>query len=209
MGILASDIQWVQQYEPPPADMLELGNQHLFVFTPPWPGFPERFVNHKGTPAKPYFEYAGYRHVSVDLCGEDGALVHDLCAPFDLGERFDVVTDFGTSEHVAKLHACLGNMHRHCRPGGWLLFANPEPGSWPDHGYWYRTADFYHALTKAQPGLELVEARRTASMGNTVSGWLTYAAIRKQADAPWLDEAAFEKLPVVWKTYKPDCNWRS
>lgn len=188
--------------------MLELGNQHLFLSEPPRPDFPAEFVSMKGVPAKPYWERAGYRHISVDLGGQDGALVLNLCQPFDLGQQFNVVTDFGTSEHVADLYACLENMWRHCRVGGWMLLANPAPGSWPDHGYWYRTNNFYFSLVRAQPGLDALDVRQVPALGNTVNGWLTYAALRKREDAPWLSREQYAAVPVTWVEYKPDCNWR-
>src|ERR1041384_5416258 len=63
--------------------MLELGNK----------------VTGAGLVYKSVFEAMGIRHVSVDWNGKDGALPLDLRQPLNLG-RFDMVTNFGTSEHV-------------------------------------------------------------------------------------------------------------
>ena len=49
---------------------------------------------------KKLFESLGFRHVSVDMNGKDGALPKDLRQPLKLG-TFDMVTNFGTTEHVA------------------------------------------------------------------------------------------------------------
>jgi SAM-dependent methyltransferase len=182
--------------------MLELGNQYLYVGHKPFPQYPDKFVNstmRHGVVAKLYWEQAGYRHVSLDVNGQDGALAYDLCLPFNLGEQFDVITDFGTSEHVSDLYACLENVWRHCKPGGLLMHANPKPGNWPGHGNWYRDEDFYRALVQVQPGTELVEVRAAPSLGNTTEGWLTYAVVRKNAAVPWMDRAAFAGLPVSSK----------
>ena len=76
--------------------ILELGNQTQYF----GPGY--------GRAAKLWFQENKYEHVSIDLNGQDGALVFDLCTPLSpemlaLGQ-FDAVTDFGTSEHVANLY---------------------------------------------------------------------------------------------------------
>lgn len=81
--------------------MLELGNQYLVTPVKPYEDFPEEcLMGPEPVIAKNYFQKIGYN--------QDGALVYDLSELFWLGRQFDLVTDFGTSEHV------------HCRPGGLL-----------------------------------------------------------------------------------------
>jgi hypothetical protein len=45
---------------------------------------------------KPWFESLGFRHVSVDINGLNGALPLDLREPLNLG-TFDMVCNIGTS----------------------------------------------------------------------------------------------------------------
>lgn len=197
MGIFNENLIGLRQHAPPPRSMLELGNQYLCTGSKPYPDFPEHLIGmdpNRPVVAKPYFESLGYDHVSIDLNGMDGALIHDLSKPFDLGRQFDVVTDFGTSEHVSCLWACLENMHRHAKIGGLLFYANPTPGSWPGHGAWYRSADFYRAFAPAV-GYDLVELFVMAAAGNTHNGWLTCATVRKTRPE-FMDTFDFYRLPI-------------
>jgi hypothetical protein len=104
--------------------MLELGNKR----------------NRAGS-YKDYFRQLGFDHVSIDLNGNDGALPLNLEEPLGLGRRFDVVTNFGTSEHVAKQEPCWRNIVEHC--GNILVSTTPFPGDWSWHGRWYPRPDFY------------------------------------------------------------------
>ena len=103
--------------------MLELGNKKT-----------------RGKVWKPYFEALGIRHVSVDLNGRDGALKKDLQLPLDLG-TFDMVTNFGTTEHVADQEPVWRNIHNACERV--LVCATPRPGHWKEHGRFYPTVQFY------------------------------------------------------------------
>jgi len=87
----------------------------------------------------------GIAHTSVDWNGLDGALKLDLRKPLNLG-RFDMVTNFGTSEHVSEQEPCWRNMHEAVRVGGWLLGLTPYPGDWSWHGEWYPTREFYESF---------------------------------------------------------------
>lgn len=200
MGVLVDNLIALRRYAPPPCRMLEFGNQYLCAGAKPYADFPSHLLGmdpNRPVVAKPYFESLGYAHVSVDLNGKDGALVRDLSAPFDLGCLFDVVTDFGTSEHVKCLWACLENAHRHAKHDGLIFCANPEPGSWPDHGYWYRGEDFNRAFASTV-GYELISSTRVACTGNTIDGWLTCAIFRKKSDK-FVDKNEFYKLPLSQK----------
>lgn len=110
--------------------MLELGNKR-------WG---------KRTPYKPYFEGLGIRHVSVDLNGCDGALRLDLRKPLGLG-RFDMVTNFGTTEHVSEQEPVWRNIVE--AAGHLIVSTTPKPGTYPGHGLLYPHKAFYIALAVA------------------------------------------------------------
>jgi SAM-dependent methyltransferase len=97
--------------------------------------------NAKGT-YKQYFESLGIRHVSIDSNGLDGAVPLDLRAPIDIGD-FDIVTNFGTTEHVTEQEQCWKNVHNLVRTGGILVSMTPLPGHWLRHGLWYPTTTWY------------------------------------------------------------------
>lgn len=135
--------------------MLELGNQQMYCH----PDIPE------ASAAKLYFQSQGVDHTSIDLNGLLGALPLDLSKPIDKpewNEAFDIVTDFGTSEHVGNtieaLYNCRRSCHTFCRPGGLLVFMNPKTGNWPGHGYHYFTQEHYRRLVD-EAGYTVLEFR--------------------------------------------------
>lgn len=91
---------------------------------------------------KPFFESIGFRHVSIDWNGEDGALRLDLRQPIDL-DPADMVTNIGTTEHVSDQAGVWANVHRFCRVDGVILSMCPRPGDWWWHGEWYPWPAFY------------------------------------------------------------------
>jgi hypothetical protein len=117
------------------SSMLELGNKKKgdFVY-------------------KAFFQSRGFRHVSIDWNGQDGALKKDLRKPLKLG-TFDMVTNIGTSEHVSEKDyngqvGCWRNLMEAMHVGSVLISITPKPGSWPRHGVWYPTEEFFHELAR-------------------------------------------------------------
>jgi hypothetical protein len=137
--------------------MLELGNQELEA------GSSERL-------AKRHFERLGVIHTSIDLNGQDGALVVDLSRPTDRSDwlgHFDVITNCGTTEHVDPHEAqydAFKNLHDWLRVGGISIHALPdvdaleESGSWRGHCNNYYSASFVDMLATSN-GYSVVSLR--------------------------------------------------
>jgi len=96
--------------------MIELGNKK----------------NENGT-YKDHFESMGIKHLSIDWNGKDGAL------PLNLNTRLwsllfpaDVVTNFGTSEHVENQEIVFENIHHLSKK--WMVHTVPFEGNWVGHG---------------------------------------------------------------------------
>lgn len=147
MNLLAKHRGWEWELFDPlvGSSMLELGNKKKMggetIFT-----------------YKDVFKRLGFRHVSIDMNGKDGALAKDLGKPLKLGQ-FDMVTNIGTSEHVHEQNwkgqvACWRNMIEAMHIGSVLVCITPEKGSWPKHGAWYPEKAFYRDLA-ALNGLEI------------------------------------------------------
>lgn len=109
---------------------------------------------------KKVFEKAGFRHVSVDINGRDGALKMDLRQPLNLG-TFDMVTNFGTSEHVSEDSiegqvGCWQNILGAMHVGSVLVSITPKKGAsrWLRHGRWYPQEKFFERMAELN-GLEV------------------------------------------------------
>lgn len=96
---------------------------------------------------KAFFIARGYRHVSVDLNGQDGALPLDLTKPLNLG-TFDFVSNIGTTEHVAEQEPVWRNILEAMHVGSVLVSTTPKPGDWTWHGEWYPHGEFFHSLAE-------------------------------------------------------------
>ena len=85
--------------------------------------------------AKQYLTTLGVDHISFDLNGEDGAMKIDLSIPIvQWNNYFEMVTNYGTSEHVSNQYMVFKNIHDLVRKGGVMVHASPEAGYWCHHG---------------------------------------------------------------------------
>jgi len=124
---------------------------------------------------KKYFEQLGAFVISIDINGLGGSLPLDLSKPIDnMSEHkdyFDVITNFGTSEHVSDHIACFANMYYFCRKGGILLNLSPREGHWNNRSHRHvhkYTTQFYDDWAKNNNCSVLIN--RVVPKGERVGG---------------------------------------
>lgn len=185
MGITKKSLNRLEKYNclDRGVKMLELGAQNIYD------------NENYGKIAKDVFSERFVIHTSIDVNPHQGAIEVDLRSPVTIFKnKFDVVTNFGTTEHVdGSLYEAFKNIHNLCRKGGLMIHENPKTGNWPKHGYHYMTETFYTELAKIV-GYELLEVGEEAAMGNTVDGWNIYAVLRKVNSDNFINEEDFNKL---------------
>jgi len=107
--------------------MCEMGNQE--------------YKGKERMPAKKYYtDILGVvEHVSFDLNEQWGAVKCDLTEelPSEYYGRFDLVTNYGTGEHVDGQYEFYSNCHRLCASGGLMVHFIPHANYWPGHGRYY------------------------------------------------------------------------
>ena len=100
---------------------------------------------------KAFFESKGFRHVSLDWNGRDGALNRDIRDPQwpEFGQ-FDMVCNIGTSEHVSDQRGFWENVHMLTKVGGVYVGLCPyhDGKSWWWHGDWYPYEGFYESFAE-------------------------------------------------------------
>jgi hypothetical protein len=106
---------------------------------------------------------------AVDIDAYQGAeLVHDISKPFAEAEldRYGLIVDAGTLEHVLDAKASLDNLIACLRKGGSIVHMSPSNG-YLDHGYYQFSPsffrDYYSSRAMRIDNITLVEqpARRT------------------------------------------------
>lgn len=192
MGLTQHSIELIKPFIKEGDAVIELGAQNLYGE-----------YNYGAYASEWYLNLAKTaNYMSIDLNGENGALQKDLSQPMEVKAQWNVVTDFGTSEHVGHspldwkaIYNCWKTKHNLCLTGGYIISENPKTGNWPGHGFNYYTQDFYKELAEAM-GYELKEIGEHAAMGNTTDGWNVYAVLRKVEDKPFMPLSQFKKLSL-------------
>lgn len=115
-----------------------------------WHSGKRRDPNFWSRPARDLYRKmgGGERYESIDANG-GGTILADLNLPLDPHPgQFDLVTDFGTSEHVFDIAQVWRTMHSLCVAGGYIAFEKPYQG-YPDHGFWNTHQTLWRDLAKA------------------------------------------------------------
>ncbi len=105
----------------------------------------------QGGSSRELFTMLGYRYTSFDIDGMFGALQYDLnfdTVPGELQGVFDLVTNFGTTEHLANQISAFRFIHDLTRPGGYMYHVVPFTG-YVNHGLINYTPKFFWMLCRS------------------------------------------------------------
>jgi SAM-dependent methyltransferase len=133
------------------------------------------------TPAKFFYKSLGCgQYVSVDGNG-NGTIMADLNVPLDDLGTFDLVTDFGTGEHVFDQAQVWRTIHQLCKPRGYIVIDRPSQG-YSAHCFYLITEGLIRDVAHANG----YSVQRLA-LAKTPRGSLLRAVLRKPAsDRPFL-----------------------
>jgi hypothetical protein len=149
-----------------------------------------------GCYADKYYRAKGVEtYVCVDINGENNAIVWDLSKPQPMHQTFDLVTDFGTCEHIAPydvkaLYNCW--MLKFEASHSLILSSNPAKGHWKGHGYYYFTPEFYQVLASLT-NMQIVKLHEPFAMGNTIDGKETQCLLQKTSASHWITLDEFKQ----------------
>ncbi len=199
MAICKYQRDYIKEFALPKTEgkkMLELGDQILNPFLAEEVGFKV---------AKPYYKSLGYDHTSVDMNGKNGSVRHDLTKPrAEFNNKFDIITNHGTSEHVIDQYTVFKNLHEWGAEG--CVYAHVVPldaeehkailgRPFPKHGFWEYSIKFWVELAKAC-GYELVSATtdvRNPAVKYPVNHYSSGSYI-KSPGSKFVEKAEFNEL---------------
>jgi len=185
MGVTQFSVDLIDDYLKDGKSILEFGCQNIYTS--------DRY----GQIAKQYFLDRGMHHISVDINGGQLSLQKDLREPLNLG-TFDIVTDFGTIEHVSgDVYAALKNAFDSCIIDGYIVHENPKTGNWEGHGNWYFDIEFWKRYA-SYCDLEILRIGENAAMGNVTDGWNIHVVFKKTG-SKFISKANFKKLNLKTK----------
>ena len=168
-----------------PKNVIELGSQQTYVAGDCYGQYADWYYKSKGIAA----------YYCIDLNGENNALRLDLSTEIRT-EPADLVTNFGTAEHVGSegafswkaIYQCFLNVHNFTKVGGIAIHENPLTGHWPGHGFQYFSEAFYKEFA-ALTDYEILDLGTTCAMGNCTDGMNVYCVLRKHSEKfPTLQE---------------------
>ena len=103
--------------------------------------------------AKELYLALGYKeYVSIDINGEHESLKFDLnknlSSEYSYEDTFNIITNFGTSEHCFNQFSVFHNIHSLCKKNGFMLHTVPAQG-WGGHCFFRYDVNFFQDLCKA------------------------------------------------------------
>jgi hypothetical protein len=122
-----------------------------------------------------YFKniYSNYNIESLDITGENNSLKLDLSTELYIHKQYDLITNFGTSEHVSNQYTCWKNIHSLLNTNGIVISEIPEIGSWKGHCKYYIDYSFFKTMNK---DFEIIDYRSIYYPNN---GYLSYSVLKK------------------------------
>jgi hypothetical protein len=160
----------------PDLTVCELGAQ---TYVPRGYGNWPRMVN---AGARVVYERLGmFEYTCIDLNGERGAMPLDLnTVEWTWSDRFDIVTNHGTTEHVMNQLNCFRLMHDMTKLGGLMIHAVPTSGYYR-HGFFSYSAVFFEDLAHAN-AYEIIKCYDEEDRDGT----LIVVVLRKTADGSFV-----------------------
>lgn len=186
MGIIQQSFDLFNKWITDKVTICELGDQQVFYVS--------------GVKDEAYAKdtiFKEWNHTSLDKNGKGGSVVVDLNKDVTpkVNARFDVVTNFGTLEHIDNLYIGFANVHKLCNTGGKIFHVFPSMGHWLGHGNWRLDFTFFTKLASLQNYRILDLYEEKTSYGGSDSNQI-YVVYHKLQETEFIDEEIFYSLGV-------------
>jgi hypothetical protein len=101
--------------------------------------------------ARLFWEWLGFDYAAIDIDGSPGSIPLDLnfdSVPAEAAGKYPIVTNFGTTEHVANQLNAFKIIHDLTTPGGLMIHELPSQGSF-NHGLINYNYKFFWMLARS------------------------------------------------------------
>jgi len=108
------------------------------------------FMDKKRISSKALWDLLGFKEsVFMDPDGVHNSLTFDfnldIQNELNFMQKFDVVTNFGTTEHIFNQYAAFNNIHKLCKENGLMIHSLPIQGAY-EHGLYNYHPNFFYSL---------------------------------------------------------------
>jgi hypothetical protein len=113
--------------------------------------FLKKLILHKSRQlsGRTIYELLGVREYNcIDINDELGSINLDLNKEYKFGKQYDLVTNFGTTEHIFNQYSCFKNIHNLTKTGGYIFHGVPVSG-FSEHGFYKYSILFFEDLASA------------------------------------------------------------
>jgi len=172
-----------------------LGNLYMRECTIP---FQVRYGMREDVAMK-YFQMLGADVTCIDINGKDGAEALDLSQPITkYDDKFDILINGGTCEHVDNQYICFQNVHRMCHYRSIAFHLGPKLGYWKSHSPHHFTSQFFEDLaTQNKYTIMAQKEYMRYNKGKAMGKLLTYA-FKRNYEGDFMSEEDFNKIhPTV------------
>jgi hypothetical protein len=170
------------QYAKPEMKILELGDQLMDI------GEETQFQR-----SDEFYKSIGLNIATVDIHGKNRAIAIDLSKESNAVFNVDLLTDFGTVEHVFNLYNALLNCHNWTKESGLMIHANPKTGTYKGHGVSFFTMEFWEQLALAC-NYHLLEVGEKSPYSEENPDKEVIAVLRKLNSDPFIAKEVFQQI---------------
>lgn len=112
---------------------------------------------------------------SFDITGENNSTFLNLSSPLpnDYKNKYDLITNFGTTEHVQDQYICWKNIFNMLKYNGIVINEIPKKNNWSNHCKYYFDEDTFKTMSD---DFEIIDIQDIPYDGN---GDLIYCVIKK------------------------------
>jgi SAM-dependent methyltransferase len=154
--------------------------------------------------ADSFFLNIGFSSVqSMDYSDFEGAtIVHDLNEPVlaELENKFDIIIDAGTLEHVFNFPAAINSCMRMVKKNGYLIMATPANNLF-GHGFYQFSPDLFYRIFSKENGFEMIEVFIN---GKKMGSWYKVADPDKMGERVTLKNTFETELVIIAKKISDD-----
>jgi hypothetical protein len=170
------------KYAKPEMKILELGDQLMDI------GEQTQFQR-----SDEFYKSIGLNIATVDIHGKNRAIAIDLSKESNAVFNVDLLTDFGTVEHVSDLYSALLNCHNWTNEGGLMIHANPKTGTYKGHGVSFFTMEFWLKFADVMD-YNLIEVSEKSPYSEENPDKEVIAVLQKLVNKDFISRAEFDYI---------------